>query len=731
MEVHFLDVGNTKYGDCILITHDGKSILVDGGHPGDSPIILRQLKKILKKNPPYVIDLLIVTHCHSDHIGCLPALIKMGDIEPQYALLADPEYGFAEQGFSMEDRATHLADSPRATFFSLLAEEDHTDMNNEELELFIEDVAKLSDKYREMYESLPNVSFFRGVDKMDGSIENKFADFGLKIIGPTHEHLIICKNLLEQSADAAISEDSPMFSDELDRSKMMEAYRSIVGKIKEDAFVAGLEDRPGPGAAKNNQSIVFSVGDNTKGAKTLLAGDMQLAKAEVSGLNTDMDSLIESIFQLIPFDVVKLSHHTSYNGISEALFSRWIENQTTLFIHTGGKNDATHPDTKVLQFLKKQNRKINFLRTDRNGLISIIPKAGGQLEVLPAKGRPNDFTPNIPDDTITEQVQPANKISEAPPGGSIGSSALTTVSEKNGGPATNEISASDSFVEVKAKIPHSSTRVTITIDIDPEKKKSEKAVVDYPPLPPATSDRFNKLLFVTSSKGLAKNIGESEAGNVINLIKDNFRAPLVDLPYPTTIQEAVVLVQQRIRDCKGIVLVGGYDIVPSEPLDVLTPKQRKNIELEGYKIKDSDNFIVWSDDCYADLDNDSLPEYPISRIPDGKDAALIFNSLNASLSNPESKFGIRNVARPFAKQVFDSIPGFSKDFKVSETAISEHLDQEMAKGAVYLMLHGSDFDGTKFWGEEENGYLLEAINIEKIPKNTAGSVIFTGSCWGH
>ncbi len=32
-EVHFLDVGDEKYGDCILLKIGGKTILIDGGNP--------------------------------------------------------------------------------------------------------------------------------------------------------------------------------------------------------------------------------------------------------------------------------------------------------------------------------------------------------------------------------------------------------------------------------------------------------------------------------------------------------------------------------------------------------------------------------------------------------------------------------------------------------------------------------------------------------------------------
>jgi hypothetical protein len=44
------------------------------------------------------------------------------------------------------------------------------------------------------------------------------------------------------------------------------------------------------------------------------------------------------------------------------------------------------------------------------------------------------------------------------------------------------------------------------------------------------------------------------------------------------------------------------------------------------------------------------------------------------------------------------------------------------------MLHGSDADATRFWGENDYG-IVEAVNISNLPRRFAG-VVFTGCCWG-
>ena len=92
LTIDFLDVGPTKYGDCILVRSDDKAILIDGAHPGDTKdkedftSIPGQLDDLFGAARPHPIDLLIVTHAHSDHIGCLPALVDQGVIRCETSL---------------------------------------------------------------------------------------------------------------------------------------------------------------------------------------------------------------------------------------------------------------------------------------------------------------------------------------------------------------------------------------------------------------------------------------------------------------------------------------------------------------------------------------------------------------------------------------------------------------------------------------------------------------------
>lgn len=72
--VHFIDVGQ---GDSIFIQSDGKNILIDAGENNQGTKVVRYLKNYNVE----VIDLLIGTHPHSDHIGGMDTVINNFEIK--------------------------------------------------------------------------------------------------------------------------------------------------------------------------------------------------------------------------------------------------------------------------------------------------------------------------------------------------------------------------------------------------------------------------------------------------------------------------------------------------------------------------------------------------------------------------------------------------------------------------------------------------------------------------
>ena len=68
LSVYFLDVGQ---GDSTLFVIDGKTILIDAGETGMGDRVVRDLQALGITR----IDLLVVTHPHSDHIGGMPEVL--------------------------------------------------------------------------------------------------------------------------------------------------------------------------------------------------------------------------------------------------------------------------------------------------------------------------------------------------------------------------------------------------------------------------------------------------------------------------------------------------------------------------------------------------------------------------------------------------------------------------------------------------------------------------------
>src|SRR5687767_8508447 len=108
-KVHMLDVGYQEYGDCILCEIGPTRILIDGSHPGDEspsrgfPSIPNQLEQLYGHPAPFDLSLLVITHAHRDHYGCLPQLVADGTLRTEWALLADPDLGWGRLGTDPHD----------------------------------------------------------------------------------------------------------------------------------------------------------------------------------------------------------------------------------------------------------------------------------------------------------------------------------------------------------------------------------------------------------------------------------------------------------------------------------------------------------------------------------------------------------------------------------------------------------------------------------------------------
>jgi hypothetical protein len=102
-------------------------------------------------------------------------------------------------------------------------------------------------------------------------------------------------------------------------------------------------------------------------------------------------------------------------------------------------------------------------------------------------------------------------------------------------------------------------------------------------------------LFVTDPGALAARIGPA-AASIVNAIRS--AGYEVVTGSGVSLQQSTRALLNTRADIAGVVLVGGYSVVPAEILNTL-PR-----ELTDLRIGELDDFTVWSDDGYGDRDGD-------------------------------------------------------------------------------------------------------------------------------
>lgn len=728
MELHSLDVGVEQYGDCIIARDGDVSILIDGAHKNDidgSPGIASlpdQIRAVLGVAAgPVPVSLLVVTHCHGDHIGCLPEMVARGLIAPAMALVADENAGY---GLPANSDFFDALPSDQAELVAALQEEPLApSASDAEVERFLTDSASQRKRYVAMIEALEGagatVVRYRGRTAEIDALEQRFEGLGLKILGPSDRQIILCAEALAGfNADAARAADALLATD----SSLVSAYRTLTqGHGARDVVlpdsVLSFLDREGPGAAKNNQSIVLSVGKGSN--RMLLTGDMQFAKAEVSGLQGEMDALLADVEAAGPYCFVKIPHHASYNAFDETILSAF--GATKAFGISTGRKGEDHPNAKVLRMLKKAEPALTWARTDRNGRFKVTASRGkARIEV--SSGDLSDPQPKARDTMPAAAPVPATPAPprpnppprREPPAQPPATAAATATSVRD-----------DLFVEVTAKIPVGVPSVTIRIDIGgvaAETRQATAARADEERPRLAGGRPLSGLVFATHADGLRRKVGEPGYGTVRRMIEESGNR-LLEIDDP---EQAFAEIARSGRDARGIVIVGDYDVLPAQIYDVLPAGLRPRVAARN----DPDQFIVWSDQRYGDLDGDGLGEVPVSRVPDCASAAFVVHALAADSHRPAlGKFGSRNAARPFAESVFRGIAGNGRLLVSGPEAFSDIGAGGIPAGGTYFMLHGSDVDGSRFWGEDEGGS-VEAVNIDNLGGALAGAVALAGCCWG-
>jgi beta-lactamase superfamily II metal-dependent hydrolase len=714
--VHLLDVGAFNYGDSILCRFGGTTILIDGGTPrsdeASASIVLGediqhapihdQARAILTQTgSTLTVDLLVVTHCHSDHMGCLPDLVKAGKLACQWALLADPQLGYGITTDSDEPPVPSQM-SGRDKLWLALREEPLFDATDEQIAAFIEDSAQEYEGYVKFVNGLKDALgdrcvVYRGLSEADSpglaDLLEQFSDTGLHIYGPSFELLAECALRLEGRSEDIMPDaigDSP--------ADLVAAYRDAIS-----SFRAQDAEDSADGAAVNCQSLVMRVGP--AGQRVLLTGDMQFASPSVGTATPMVKSLLTTVNADAPFQAVKLSHHGATNGQNPTILNTWAAK--LLAISTGSRS-AMHPTEPTLTALEALEASgVQWARVDMNGQCTFT-STSGVMTMSRQRGELNDKT--RPSARSGDAVVEAERA--RPP------EALRA--------AVAHRETTDAVL-VHVTVPHRKTRVTVTIQVEPEESGPfDQAIaagrqrVGAPVRRLGDGRQLPRLLFATDVDRLGQRIGPDNARRLVESLRNRHAV--------VTGRGADLMnrVKTSIRSdtaIKGVVLLGGYGVVPAQIISTLPD------ELSHMTIRDRDRLQVWSDDGYGDRDNDNVPELPVSRIPDGGSDAFMRQALNASARRSAGdRGGIRNIRRPFADAVYRLLPGRRPLFTSAPTPPNVP-PFALAGDVLYLMLHGMSSDTSIFTGEDDDGGYPVAISAGDIP-NPCPPVVFTGCCYG-
>jgi beta-lactamase superfamily II metal-dependent hydrolase len=557
--VSLLDVGPREYGDALVLQFDGTSVMVDGGHVGrqngdaEHPSIPSQLARLLDQSgEPYTVDLLIVSHAHQDHVGCLPYLIKRGILRCRWALMPHPGAAFGRALNEGSPVDSLNSDRVRAVLAGLREEVPHPTTTDFELMQMLDAAASLEVSFTRMLEDL-EAAGTQVIVPSDptgpemASLLTEFEDIGLAVLGPTADLLDATAEGIRGAIDTAV--DAVVELAALDsRASATDLYRRLSGPSFD-----GIDASSRPGNLVNLQSYTTTF--ESSGVRLLLAGDMQFTDPQSGNkrINDAVDGLRQQLAAQAPYSFVKLSHHGSDNAFNATILEEMGE--TSLYGICAGAHSSHHPEPSVLQLLNSRRNDLTWVRSDRNGLTS-IEFVNSDIDITTSAGQVNDPTPNEADATVTPVVPEESISLESRP--------------QVEAPLERAETISGDQIEVTTRIPHTATTVRVTIDVDPHLDQDRVDVRRE--LAPSTAGdsqlasgrQLPKLLFATNVDALAGNIGHDEAGEAVAAIR-NAGQLIVEMP-PSSSDPTEALATMRSAlaansDVAGVVLLGGYNVV--------------------------------------------------------------------------------------------------------------------------------------------------------------------------
>lgn len=388
--VHLLDVGTKQYGDAVLCRFGDVSVLVDGAHRGNyqddgtHPSLPRQLRYLLGQSGTTTeVDLVVCTHLHDDHIGCLPELVKFNKLSARFALVIDPKFRWGDDNADL----TLNASPTSLALVEALSEEPRENIDQDVLNTLMADGETLYDRYTRMLTTLEQrgTTVIRygtdSVQPLQTYLQSKSVE--IQVLGPRESDLPICARYIREWQRNMLDRiESSLTSDSL--ATPLSIYQDNANQM----MAADMARSSGSFINLESLVLVFRYRDKN----FLLTGDMQMADAETDDpdLREGRDVLLANIRDHAPYEFVKLAHHGSWNGFSEEVLSSLGE--TTLLGLCTGSESGHHPAPSVLELLKSHTDDLTWVRTDRNGQVK-MNFAGDEPEIDLSYGNLNDYRP--------------------------------------------------------------------------------------------------------------------------------------------------------------------------------------------------------------------------------------------------------------------------------------------------------------------------------------------------
>jgi beta-lactamase superfamily II metal-dependent hydrolase len=712
--MHLLDVGTKDYGDALLCRVGGRTIMIDGGHPGDDrsgggrAALVDQLTRLFGHGPPFRPDLLIVSHAHLDHIGALPTMVGAGVLQPDAALVADPDLGW---GVPVGSDSGDF-EGPRSVTAALREEPLPRDRDDTSLSQWIADAAGLEERYRTMLDRLraQGTTVIRHIQNSHADLEKDWKELKLDVLGPSETQALVCADRIQRSTDAVDDRLADLARQDASLGPL-DLYRRLIAQGTDAADAARRL-----GAAVNMLSIVVTF--VVDGQRVLLGGDMEFASDDLpdSRLRGPLRSLRQRITSLAPYGFLKLAHHGSRNGVDAAMLDA-LGGSLKVGIVTGS-GSANHPNAEVLGLLAARKDRLHWARTDRNGPSTIDLSKPGRDAFSIARGELDDERAGGGDIGV-------GLSSPTVSSGGLSFAGVRSVTAPGSAIAVRSTAGGDQSIEVTVSVP-TGQAARVTLEIEPLALPGARDVnTTTVSAPGTTGGRLSGVLVVTASEPLAENVGAVEARQTLEAVQ-SLGAQVLDLGGRLEVDAAAARTRDALNasEYRGTLILGGFDVVPAAIVDTLPPELRARMTAND----DPDDFRVWNDEVYGDLDGDGLAEVPVSRLPDGRSAALLRRAVAAQPANRVRSAAIRNLARPFAERVYGRLPG-PRPMLISFPTRSRSTVFPLDADIVYLMLHGDWEEADAFDGEDELRDLVRAIDVEDLG-STSNNVVFAGCCWG-